>query len=425
MNVVLVSSSYPPPPDVHLRSDFDPNDKSPLYLQGGIAVHVAQLAEALSARGNSVKVFAWSPRFDEINVEGGVTVCRLSVPHRTTSSAYPTPDEIHVLEKRFVDRINELILQPADLPDVIHCHHSMAFPAAAGLRQVTKARLISTAHILMCSPAFPYAGDIPPGTRESEQNMCLSSDHVIAVSRWVRDSIMEECRVPADRISVVHNGIHTEPPAFDPKILFDWRTRFTPNREKVIAYAGRLTAEKGITGFIEAIRIVLRELPSAIVLIAGGYSDEIEALKITLAQEPLLSDHVVFLGWVTSSDLQYLRALADVIVIPSLYDPFPYAALESMAAGVPIVCSDAGGLPEMIEDGKTGLVVPLKHVGNRLEVDTRGFAQAIATLLKDEALRASLATAAHTRAMTHFNTQTMVSEITSLYQARDLHECSL
>jgi glycosyltransferase involved in cell wall biosynthesis len=317
-----------------------------------------------------------------------------------------------------MERIDDLIIRPADYPDVIHCHHSVAFPAAAGLRQATGARLISTAHILMCSPSFPYSGEVPPETRESERNMCSSSDHVIAVSGWVRDSIVEELGIPAERIDVVHNGIDTGPQIVNSDILLEWQTRFAPNGERVIAYAGRLSAEKGVAGFIEAVRIVLQEVASAIVLIAGGYADEIEAIKVEIADDTFLSDHIRFLGWVNQNELLYLRTLADVVVIPSLYDPFPYAALESMGAGVPVVCSDAGGLPEMVEDRKSGLVVPLKKTGGRMEVDSSRLAEAIMTLLKDEALRMSLATSARQRVVTEFNIGAMASNIVSLYQSQ-------
>lgn len=417
VNIVLISSSYPPPPDLHLRSDFDPQDKSPLYLQGGIAVHVEQLAKALARRSHSVMVFAWSPRFDEVNVEDGVTICRLSVPKRATNSAYPTSEEVPALERRFRERIDELILRRSDYPEIIHCHHSVAFPAAAGLRQATGAKLISTAHILMCSPSFPYLGDVPAETRESELNMCSSSDHVIAVSGWVRDSIVKELGISYEQIDVVHNGIDPGDQIVDSDVLEEWRVRFAPNGERVVAYAGRLSAEKGVAGFIEAIRLLLQKVPSAIILIAGGYAEEIEAIRAQFADATFLSDHLVFLGWVSQTELLYLRTLAEVFVIPSLYDPFPYAALESMAAGVPVVCSDAGGLPEMVEDKKSGLVVPLKDIGGKLEVDSSGLAEAIMLLLADQPLRLSLATSARNRVVTEFNIEAMTSNVMSVYES--------
>jgi len=416
VNVALISSSYPPPPDALLRRARDPDDSSPLYLQGGIATHVAQLAEALTERGHSVKVFAWSPRFDEVSHENGVLVCRLSIQNRVTDSAYPTTEEIPIIEKRFLDRIRELILAPVDYPDVIHCHHSFAFPAAAGLRQVTKARLLSTAHILMCSPAFPYGGDVPLGTRESERRMCCLSDHVIAVSGWVRRSIIEQFDLSPSHIEVVHNGIGTDQPVLSHMTVAEWRSRFAANGENVVAYAGRLSAEKGIAGFMEAMRLVIRDVPSTRIVVAGGYANEIQAIKTQLANDAVLLDHVAFLGWISPKELYYLRAIADAIVMPSLYDPFPYAALESMAAGVPLVCSDAGGLPEMIEHGVSGLVVPLRNIDGRSEVDSRGVASSVLALLKDQQLRRRLAESARKRVVQHFDIQTMVSKVSSIYQ---------
>ncbi len=86
-----------------------------------------------------------------------------------------------------------------------------------------------------------------------------------------------------------------------------------------------------------------------------------------------------------------------------------------MAAAVPVICSDAGGLPEMVEDGISGLVVPLKKSGERRSVDSRCLAKAIVDLLRDENLRRPLASAARERVLTRFNAQTMVSKIVALY----------
>ena len=163
-------------------------------------------------------------------------------------------------------------------------------------------------------------------------------DAVVAVSQAVANQIEN------DGVEVIYAGvpISAAPPE---------RTR--PETELVIGTAGRLVQLKGIEFLLEAAAQLRVEFPSLRVEIAGS-GPELDDLKAQVASLGL-QEHVRFLGWL--DDLSSTLRGWDVFVMPSLEEGFPTAALNAMAAGVPVVAASVGGVPELIEDGVNGLLV--------------------------------------------------------------------
>lgn len=421
MNVVLISSSYPPPLQTSDSSDDETARKGPIFLQGGIAVHVGRLADALVARKINVTVFAWSPLFDDISIENGVTVCRISSRNRKSTSAYPDADDLEVVGDRFAARAIELCCGTYK-PDVIHCHHSSAFAAAKGLGVQTGAKVISTAHVLMSSPDFPGSNPYQSSARLTESSMFQDSAHVIAVSRWLRCAILQEHPIHADRISVIYSGLRAPISTVSEAAGKEWRQQFKVNGKHLITYTGRLTEEKGIREFLSIAQLILTATSDVAFAIAGGYEDEVSNLKHRVLEDRLLRDHVFALGWLDNAHLDVIRSISAVVVVPSLYEPFGYAALEAMASGIPVVCTDAGGLAEIVEDGITGFVVPLIKERSHVSVNTKAVATRILDLLGDTASRRRMSEKARERVITRFSEGAMMDRILDLYcSATPLH----
>ncbi len=278
MNIAMLSSSYPPPVNKETVSALRVPG-TPDFLQGGIAVHVKRLAESLAHRGANVVVFTWSPRFDDVSNEGGITVCRLSPQNRKSASAYPDKEDMAALEERFRSRAVEIASGAIFTPDIIHCHHSGAFTAAEGLRALTGAPIVSTAHMLMSSAEFP--GDNPHrlAAGENEARMLRNSDHVIAVGRWLKAAILDQFRVDSENLSVVYSGILPVRRQVDLPEVERLRGWLDPGKEGLVAYTGRLSHEKGLEEFVEIARLTLKERPKTRFAIAGGYPDEVSNLK--------------------------------------------------------------------------------------------------------------------------------------------------
>jgi glycosyltransferase involved in cell wall biosynthesis len=220
-------------------------------------------------------------------------------------------------------------------------------------------------------------------------------------------AITEDCRqhalragAPADRIRLVFNGTDLRrfspadnggSPWFGPHMIFACRQLFP---------------RKGIRFLLEAGAQLKPQFPDLKIVLAG---DGFERPQLTrLAEELGIAGDVTFLGWVPNAELPpYYRAAA-LSVIPSLEEGFGIPAAEAMGCEVPVVASDAGGLPEVVENGVTGLVVP--------RGDSTGLARAIGSLLADPERRRKMGEAGRARALRLFDWDRTAEQFEELYR---------
>jgi glycosyltransferase involved in cell wall biosynthesis len=215
-------------------------------------------------------------------------------------------------------------------------------------------------------------------------------DAVVAVSQAVASRVVDG---PA---RVIYAGV-TVPPG-DPPAL--------PHRatsEIILGTAGRLVELKGIEYLLNAASVLRREFPALRVQIAGS-GPQREKLEEAVAHFGLVG-HVEFLGWI--DDLNSVLPRWDVFVMPSLEEGFPIAALDAMAAGLPVVATSVGGVPELIEDGTTGWLVPPR--------DADALASRLRLLLSNPELRLSMGAAGYARVRDHFSAAQMAESFAQLY----------
>jgi glycosyltransferase involved in cell wall biosynthesis len=230
--------------------------------------------------------------------------------------------------------------------------------------------------------------------------------HFVANSRAVAEAQVRALRIPPDRVTVIHRG--RDPTRF--------ATRLDPARERafrgaldlpraapVVVNVGRLVESKGQAELIEAFARVLREVPDAMLLIAGDGPERsnLEAL----ARSRGLDERVRLLG--TRDDIPELLALASVFAFPSHYEGHPGAVVEAMFAGKAIVLADNPVHRETIEDGRTGILVPVQR--------TEALAAAITALLGDPDRAAELGTRAREDALRRFDIARTAVEYDELY----------
>jgi glycogen(starch) synthase len=180
------------------------------------------------------------------------------------------------------------------------------------------------------------------------------SDCVIACSYYMREQIADIFGVEEERVSVIPNGI--DPGDMQPQDAAELRRlrlEFAEPQQKLVLLVGRLVYEKGFQLALEAMPRVLRRVPGTRFLVAGSGTHEAELRR--QAEKQGLMEHGTFLGWIGDDVLHSLYPIADICVVPSIYEPFGLVALEAMASGCPCIVADTGGLREVVPHEEAGL----------------------------------------------------------------------
>jgi glycosyltransferase involved in cell wall biosynthesis len=242
----------------------------------------------------------------------------------------------------------------------------------------------------------------PHEDQEELRRLTPRMDHVIAVSQAIVDKVAEEGRSGA-AVSLIYNGVdlerydHQEP-------CCTLREEFAMEPDSpIVGVVGRLELEKGHPTLLEAWPLVLDRVPKAYLLIVGEGS-RLDALH-QIAREQDIERHVIFTG--RRDDIPAVTAAFDVAVLPSYREAQGLTILEAMALSRPVVASNVGGIPEMIEDGRNGLLVP-PH-------DPPALANAIVRLLTNHPLADMIGRAGHDTVHDRFCIQLMVNAVQGLY----------
>ncbi|MFI6348479.1 glycogen synthase [Streptomyces sp. NPDC050560] len=275
---------------------------------------------------------------------------------------------------------------------------------------------VLTAHSL--EPLRPWKAEQLGGgyalSSWAERTAVEAADAVIAVSAAMREDVLA-CypAVDPDRVHVVHNGI--DPELYQPDHGTDVLERFgvDPGRPYVL-FVGRVTRQKGVPHLLRAARALDPEVQ--LVLCAGAPdTDELGREFHGLVDElGATRDGVLWIPrMLPRSEVVQLLTRAAVFACPSVYEPLGIVNLEAMACGTAVVASAVGGIPEVVEDGATGLLVPYE------EADPRGFEAALGEALNRLATSPGLAdrmgAAGRRRAIAEFGWDTVARRTTEVY----------
>jgi glycogen(starch) synthase len=330
----------------------------PPRVIGGLARVVAALSKEIANDSDwEVHVVtADHPGTLEHSMDGKIHI------HRVKTQTDTTPDFL-----TWVNKLNFGLLQYAiklhlEEPfDVVHAHDWMVTDAAWVLKSGFGIPFVATMHATEAGRMHGIHSDMQHYIHQLEWRLTYEAWKVIVNSKSMLGELQNLFKLPADKIVVIPNG--TDPDQFD--FEFDpnsIRNNFAAPHEPIILYVGRIVNEKGVQVLLDAAPAILTEAPGARFLIVGtGYYLEDMRAK---AQAMGIAQFVRFLGYVSDDDLKKLYKIASVVCIPSLYEPFGIVALEGMAAGVPVVTSDAGGLTDFVEHGVNGLTTYAGNVGS-------------------------------------------------------------
>lgn len=232
------------------------------------------------------------------------------------------------------------------------------------------------------------------------------ADHVIAVSEATRKVMCEAERVPETQITVVYNGMEPlREPA--PQSVARVKEELGIAHEPVCLMPARLHEEKGHRFLFEALPEIVARAGSIIALLAGDgpHRAQLEAE----ARARGLEKFVRFLG--RRNDMPELFSLASVVALPSLAESFGFVLVEAMSAGKPVVASTTGGIPEVVTDGETGLLVP--------QADAKRLAEAICEILQNPEQARTMGEAGRRRAR-HFTFDRMMRGYETVYEHTSL-----
>jgi glycogen(starch) synthase len=323
-------------------------------MYGGLGRHVHALAEAQAAAGDDVVVLTQaSPGAEPDERVNGVRVIRV------TRDAPDVADwRLGFIEWTFgfnvaVARAG-MRLSREWRPDVVHGHDWLVAQAAVLIQEATGVPFVVTMHATESGRQG--------GVLHTDQSHMIDStefwavghaDGVIVCSDYMRREIAGLFGRSADEIDVIPNGIDPDQWRVSASRRRTMRTRYG---SPLVVFSGRLEAEKGVQTLIDAMPDVRRQVPGArlVVVGVGGAMPDLT----TRVRRRRLGDVVTFAGYVSETDLRATVAAADVAVVPSLYEPFGFVALEAMCLRTPLVVARSGGLAEIVRDGETGWLVP-------------------------------------------------------------------
>jgi glycogen synthase len=397
MKALILTNEYPP------------------HVYGGAGFHVAELARALRGR-IEIEVRAFG---DQDEHDRGWRV-RGYPPSAGPQSGDPQA-------RPAWDALSRDLAMATDATDadLVHCHTWYTHLAGLLIREAYGIPLVVTVHSL--EPLRPWKREqLGGGYQVSswvERSALEAADRVIAVSAGTRSDVLRLFEVAPERVEVIHNGIDTT--FFAPDAAVDQLTALGIETERpYLLFVGRITRQKGIDHLLLAMRLLDPEI--SLVLVAGQADTPQLAAQIEagVAELQRQGRSVTWIPeMVNRETVRQLYSHAALFVCPSVYEPFGIINLEAMACGRPVVASAVGGIPEVVVDGVTGRLVPVRMSPDEpmTPADPERFAAdlavAISALMADPAQRAAMGAAGRRRAVEEFSWSAMANRTIEVYEA--------
>jgi L-malate glycosyltransferase len=360
---------------------------------GGSGVVATELGMELAQRGHEIHFISYAQpirlRGDDANIHY----------HEVEVSRYPLFD-YPPYDLALATRMAE-VAQLYDL-DLLHVHYAIPHSVSALLaRQMLagkqKLPFVTTLHgtdITLVGLDRSYL----PITRYSIEQ----SDGVTAISNYLRDRTQRVFDVK-NRIEVIYNSVNCDIYSRNPEIAAQMRAEYAPNNERVLVHLSNFRPVKRLTDVIEIFDRVHKKIPSRLMLIGDGPD---RSVAEWLAVQKGIHNDVLFLG--KQDQVHEKLSIADIMLMPSELESFGLAALEAMACEVVPIATRAGGVPEVIEQGKSGY---LADVG-----DVETMARYAIELLNDETRLREMARQARAVAMDRFCSTKIVKQYEDFYR---------
>ena len=401
MKIVILTNEYPP------------------NVYGGAGVHVEYLTRELAALddgAHEIEVLCFGEQRED---RGNLTVRGV-----TPDFELPHQDERHA---KFMDAMaRDLIMAGSiDEADILHGHTWYSHLAGCLAKQLTGGKLVLSTHSL--EPHRPWKreqlGTAYDGSSWVERTAYENADGVVAVSSAMKEDVQALYDVDPERVRTIYNGIDIDQyrPRFSEDVLRQYDV--DPDQPFVL-FVGRITRQKGILHLVRAIHHLNDDLQ--VVLCAGAPDTEAIGQEMEALVEEAKAEAGNRIVWIDEmlprEDVITMYSHAEVFVCPSVYEPFGIINLEAMACKTPVVASAVGGIPEIIVEGETGLLVDFEaEAGDSQEpADPEAFSRALAdgvnALMADPEQRSAMGEAARTRVETVFSWTAIAEQTLAFYQ---------
>ena len=359
---------------------------------GGSGVIATELGKELALRGHEIHIISYALPFKLSQYVENI------VFHEVETSSYPL-FEFPLYSLALASKMIE-VAEYENL-DLFHVHYAIphatsAFLAKQILNGKRDLKIVTTLHgtditLVGLEPSF-----LPLVKFSIDQ-----SDGVTAVSRFLKEKTITNYNSDK-QIEVIPNFVDTE--LFKPNTETEFRNRIAPEGEKILVHTSNFRVVKRVTDTIKIFEEVHKTIPSKLILVGDG-PDRSECER--LCRELDLCDSVKFLG--KQEGLVEILTSSDLFLIPSQSESFGLAALEAMAAGLPVVSSSVGGLPELVKHNETGFIAEIGDIDR--------MAKYAIDLLKNEKKYELFSRNARKRAVDKFDKSKIVPIYESFYNS--------
>ena len=358
---------------------------------GGSGVLATELGKALADKGHNIHFITYQQPVRLTGFSANIFYHEVRVP---TYPLFDFPPYETALASTMVDVIRNQHL------DLLHVHYAIPHASAAYMAKKILEEdnrhvpVITTLHgtdITLVGKDKTYAPVVAFSINQS--------DAITAVSDNLREETYANFRIEKE-IDVIHNFVDIK--RFTKKPIDAFRKVIAPNGERIVLHASNFRKIKRIGDVIRIFAGLKKEVPAKLLLVGDGPE---RPMAEELARELDICDDVRFVG--KQQDMEEIYAIADLFLLPSEYESFGLAALEAMAGGSPVITTNAGGLPEIIQDGKNGYMSPVGDVNHMTEQAIR--------ILKDDTVLEGFRKEARLQAE-RFDIDQIVPQYEALYE---------
>lgn len=390
----------------------------PYMATGGIGSYMHHLAQVMADKGHHITVFSATQSHSEITKRSEKEFINYLIPAADLSTF--RKNALRLFEQYIQNHSVDVIESPEVGACALHIKEAYPFiPLVVKMHTpgvlITK---VSNTYQSLFTKLRYVAGAFLRGRfdlgywshtdlnreRNPEYRICQLADQLLSPSVALKEWAVHYWQLPEQKIKILPNPISADEQLFSFPVS---------NRPQTICFIGKLTVLKGMIAFTPAVKEILLKYSDCKIIIAGrdeAVSDAVSSMKAWMLEqlEPV-KDRVVFTGAVEKEKVLEILSQSKVCIVPSLWENYPNVVLEAMAAGCTVAAAHRGGIPELIDDGKTGLLFdPLK---------SSSIVKAIDQLLNDEPKRQQLAAAARETVYNHQHSTKLAGELDAFYRS--------